>query len=203
MDHVSGTRLQHHHKYPKDWNTLSRPRTNVFGLIDHSNKKKIISPYMDVFSHDSNMVGTQLIRWLGMYRSSSETRRSTYLHIQGDNAVKDNKNKYLFGTIGCILHEEVFDIIDLEMNEKGHTHTDIDALFRWISQLLNKCSCPTWSHYLETYLAMAFKNMRFPPKVLPIDYVFDIKNFLEPYLLDIEYFSGYRAFRFQVRTLRP
>jgi hypothetical protein len=201
MDHASGTRLPHHHLHPKDWSTKVRPRTNVFGLIDHSNKSKKITPYLDVFAHDSNMVVTQLHQWLQEYRTSPEMKKSRTLHVQGDNATKDNKNRYLFAFLASVVQEKIFDIVLLEMNEKGHTHVDIDALFRAISQWLTKMSSPTFTHYVDVFLPSAYKNYRFGPRVTSVDYVFDVKSFFKPYLLDMKHFSVYRAFKFEVRII--
>ena len=52
------------------------------------------------------------------------------LNVQMDNAVGDNKNKYVFCFWSLLIAKRIFREIYLNFMLVGHTHDDIDALFR-------------------------------------------------------------------------
>lgn len=198
FDHASGMRIPHHHLHPKSWNNLVRAKTSIFGLIDHGNKCKLLRPYMDIFPHDSNLTNTLLVDYVMEVTGRQDLKVGETIHCQVDNATKENKNRYLFGTCGLIVKEKLFKKLELEMIEPGHTHTDIDALFRFLTLMRKRLSSLTWTHFVSTFLPACFKHHRCQPQVSPVDFVFDVKAFLETYLLDLENFTKYRAFQFIV-----
>jgi hypothetical protein len=54
------------------------------------------------------------------------------LHVQMDNAVSDNKNRYVFCFWSLLVAKGIFREVYVNFMLVGHTHDDIDALFgRW------------------------------------------------------------------------
>ena len=51
------------------------------------------------------------------------------LYLQLDNTAKQCKSHYLFGFLGLLIKEDVFEKIIVSFLPVGHTHEDIDQLF--------------------------------------------------------------------------
>lgn len=48
------------------------------------------------------------------------------LYLQADNCWKENKNRYVFALLALLVHNSVFETIELGFLLVGHTHDDID-----------------------------------------------------------------------------
>ena len=60
------------------------------------------------------------------------------LNVQMDNAIGDNKNRYVYAYWSLLVAKRIFREVYVKFMIVGHTHDDIDALFgRW-SMLLKK-----------------------------------------------------------------
>ena len=65
------------------------------------------------------------------------------LNVQMDNAIGDNKNRFVFCFWSLLVANKIFREVYVNFMIVGHTHGDIDALFgRW-SMALKKESFPT------------------------------------------------------------
>ena len=60
----------------------------------------------------------------------SGTPLPSILNVQMDNATGDNKNKFLFCFWSLIVAKKIFREVYMNFIIVGHTHDDIDALFR-------------------------------------------------------------------------
>ena len=65
------------------------------------------------------------------------------LNVQMDNAIGDNKNRYVFCFWSLLVAKHIFRKIYVNFMLGDHTHNDIDVLFgRW-SMVLRRESFPT------------------------------------------------------------
>jgi hypothetical protein len=60
------------------------------------------------------------------------------LNVQMDNAAGDNKNRFIFCFWSLLVAKGIFKDVYVNFMLVGHTHDDIDALFRRWSMLLRK-----------------------------------------------------------------
>jgi len=58
--------------------------------------------------------------------------------LQIDNYVKDNKNRYLLAFLSLLMAREVFEEVKLRILMVGHTHTDINGCFGYLSKKLKE-----------------------------------------------------------------
>ena len=58
--------------------------------------------------------------------------------IQADNTCKENKNCYVLAALSYLVARCGFDEVQLNFMMVGHTHTDIDRIFGYIYQALQK-----------------------------------------------------------------
>ena len=100
------------------------------------------------------------------------------LNLQLDNAIGDNKNRFVFAFCSLLTYHGVFQEVYINFLIVGHTHDDIDALFgRWSYKL-------TGTDYPTLPLLMkSFMDTESQP-VIPhlIEEVLDFKKFVEGYL---------------------
>ena len=87
MDHANGIRSPHIAQQPKSTNTLVRPRIEVWGLIDHGTKSKVMIPHLSMFPHDANLTITLLYNEI--IRKAEMNLLSKHLHLQLDNCAKE------------------------------------------------------------------------------------------------------------------
>ena len=104
------------------------------------------------------------------------------LNVQMDNAVSDNKNRYVFCFWSLLVAKCIFREVYVNFMLVGHTHDDIDALFgRW-SMALRKESFPTVSLLMKSFM----KNEAVPTIPHLIQEVLDFKKFIADCILDGE-----------------
>ena len=104
------------------------------------------------------------------------------LNVQMDNAVNDNKNKYVFCFWSLLVAKCIFREVYVNFMLVGHTHDDIDALFgRW-SMALWKESFPTIPLFMKSFM----KNDAVPTIPHLIQEVPDFKKFIVDWILDGE-----------------
>jgi hypothetical protein len=102
------------------------------------------------------------------------------LNVQMDNAVSDNKNRFVFSFWSLLVAKRVFREVYVNFMLVGHTHDDIDALFgRW-SMALHKEDFPTIPLLMKSFM----KLEKLP--VIPhlVQEVPNFKSFIEEWLLD-------------------
>ena len=104
------------------------------------------------------------------------------LNVQMDNAVSDNKNRYVFCFWSLLVAKCIFREVYVNFILVGHTHHDINALFgRW-SMALQKESFPTVPLLMKSFM----KNEAVPTIPHLIQEVLDFKKFIANWILDGE-----------------
>ena len=102
------------------------------------------------------------------------------LNVQMDNAIGDNKNRYVYAYWFLLVAKRIFREVYVNFMIVGHTHDDIDALFgRW-SMLLKKENSPTIPALMKSFM-----DVESIPTILHlIEEVLDFKSFIEGVILD-------------------
>ena len=104
------------------------------------------------------------------------------LNVQMDNAIGDNKNRYVYAYWSLLVAKRIFREVYVNFMIVGHTHEDIDALFgRW-SMLLKKENFPTIPALMKLF--MDVESIPTIPHL--IEEVPDFKSFIEGVILDKE-----------------
>jgi hypothetical protein len=105
---------------------------------------------------------------------STATPLPLILNVQMDNAVGDNKNRFVFCFWSLLVAKGIFREVYVNFMLVGHTHDDIDALFgRW-SMLLRKDSFPTIPLLMKSF--MEVESIPTIPHL--IEEVLDFKGFI-------------------------
>ena len=104
------------------------------------------------------------------------------LHVQMDNAVSDNKNRFVICFWSLLVVKGIFREVYVNFMLVGHTHDDIDALFgRW-SMALKKEDFPTIPLLMRSFI----ENKAVPTIPHLIEEVADFKSFILDGLADGE-----------------
>jgi hypothetical protein len=86
-----------------------------------------------------------------LHRERSKLHASS-LYVQADNKASDNKNKYMLAFLSDLVERDIFKSAEINFLMKGHTHTDIDQIFGWISEELKKYDgVPTREDYIAVF----------------------------------------------------
>ena len=102
------------------------------------------------------------------------------LNVQMDNAVSDNKNRFVFSFWSLLVAKRVFREVYVNFMLVGHTHDDIDALFgRW-SMALRREDFPTVPLLMKSFM----KIEAVPTIPHLIQEVPDFKKFIKEWMLD-------------------
>ena len=102
------------------------------------------------------------------------------LNVQMDNAIEDNKNRYVYAFWSLLVAKRIFRKVYVNFMIVGHTHDDIDALFgRW-SMLLKKENFPTILALMKSF--MDVESIPTIPHL--IEEVPDFKSFIDSAILD-------------------
>lgn len=86
----------------------------------------------------ANVTLTGLCRVLKDVQETEGGRLPPKLHLQLDNAGRDNKNHYLVGFCGMLLQERLFEEVEVHFLPVGHTHQEIDATFSKVANKVNQ-----------------------------------------------------------------
>ena len=97
------------------------------------------------------------------------------LNVQMDNAIGDNKNRYVFCFWSLLVAKKIFREVYVNFMIVGHTHDDIDALFgRWSMKLMKE-NFPTIPFLMKSF--MDVESIPTIPHL--IEEVADFKGFIE------------------------
>jgi hypothetical protein len=91
LDKGNGPRIPHLAQYPKNWATLSRPKTSLFAFIRHGKAVKCIVPFLANYPDDPNFVASIFVHELVDIASEGDLPLDA--HVQFDNCGKENKNQ--------------------------------------------------------------------------------------------------------------
>ena len=97
------------------------------------------------------------------------------LNVQMDNATGDNKNHFVFCFLSLLVANRIFREVYVNFMIVGHTHDDIDALFRRWSMALKKESFSTIPLLMKSFMDVE----AIPTIPHHIEEVLDFKKFIE------------------------
>jgi hypothetical protein len=109
-------------------------KLHVHGLLSHGRDAMayFCPPYL---KQGANSTIEIIHRYVTRLTSGGATLPPV-LFLQLDNTARQNKNKYLIGYLGLLVHYGVFTTILLSFLPVGHTHEDIDQFFSCIAKAL-------------------------------------------------------------------
>ncbi|XP_078695058.1 uncharacterized protein LOC144923998 [Branchiostoma floridae x Branchiostoma belcheri] len=168
----------------KDMASTDLMKVHVSGIISHGHGIK--ATFTDVFeyNHDSNLTINLLLKML--YRLSKQGPLPPILYVQADNCFRENKNKYMLAFLDMLVHRKIFVEVQLSFLYVGHTHEDIDQLFSQIADRLRHEEARTLQQLLEKL-----------PDAAQMRGLYDVRGWLEPYIVSIKGHSKVGLFRFR------
>ncbi len=110
-------------------------KVRLIGLLEHNQENKLrLFTLTEEYPTGANHVIEAVHRFLTERGNQSTMPRVFY--IQVDNCTKENKNRYLFSYLECLIRWNLFDEIQVDFLPVGHTHEDIDQTFSRTSDRL-------------------------------------------------------------------
>ncbi|XP_078603146.1 uncharacterized protein LOC144877116 [Branchiostoma floridae x Branchiostoma japonicum] len=167
----------------------ARLDTHITGAIVHGRNTYALLD-LSQYPHDSNLAMNSLLHI--MVCEAENGQLPPILNIQVDNCGRENKNRFFLGLMGYLVKKNFFEEITVNFLMVGHTHEDDDAVFSQFSHRLDRKDAKTLDE-LETVLKDSFHPA---PKVDNFLVMWDIKNWLKPYLAPIEGHSKPHMYRF-------
>lgn len=101
------------------------------------------------------------------------------LYLQADNCSKDCKNIQMIGYCALLVHQGIFNEVQMSFMLKGHTHDRVDQLFSRIAVALRNLSGVNTLPKLMKSIKDSFKNME-------VEYVDSVAN-TKVISLNVEY----------------
>ncbi|XP_064641945.1 uncharacterized protein LOC135496514 [Lineus longissimus] len=121
-----------------------RLKTHITGIKIHCSPTEdtdsvIAIVYVDVneYPHDSNLTISILLDVLLVLMHHRIFKPK--LHLQMDNCWRENKNRYILSFLFFLVHIDVFEEVSLNFLPVGHTHEDVDQMFRCINTAISSC----------------------------------------------------------------
>lgn len=99
----------------------------VAGSIEWSSQRHSFWIHLKRFGKGPNAVGT--IIFLEVMRLKATGSKADVLVIQMDNAIGENKNRYVFGVAALLVLWGWFARVEIHMLVRGHTHDVQDSAF--------------------------------------------------------------------------
>ncbi|XP_066304363.1 uncharacterized protein [Branchiostoma lanceolatum] len=173
------------HFLPQEITTADLMKVHVSGVISHGHGLRCT--YVDFFEypHDSNLTLNLLLKILR--RLSVDKALPPILYIQADNCYRENKNKYMLAFLDILVHMRIFREVQLSFLIVGHTHEDIDQMFSKVGDKLRHQEALTPDQLIHLM-----------PKCNRLRGLFDIREWLKPYIINIKGHSQLGQFRFRL-----
>lgn len=110
---------------------------HIVGVIIHGtpDRRYFFCAYPHL-AGDSSLNVECIRRALVLYRNEMGRGLPPNLYLQLDSAA-DNKSRFVLGTLGWLVLQDLFHQVEVVMLPVGHTHEDIDQAFRVISEALD------------------------------------------------------------------
>ncbi|XP_064640304.1 uncharacterized protein LOC135495512 isoform X3 [Lineus longissimus] len=179
-----------------------RLKTHITGIKIHCSPTEdtdsvIAIVYVDVneYPHDSNLTISILLDVLLMHHRIFKPKP----HLQMDNCWRENKNRYILSFLFFLVHIDVFEDVSLNFLPVGHTHEDVDQMFRCINTAISSCGN---INTLDEFMDRLTDKDTFSPKieVHNVQSVFNWRDHIIPFLPDN--FSGQsKPHQFQFRKV--
>jgi hypothetical protein len=100
----------------------------IEGILDHSNNCTVFNLSIGQWSKNANYTISMLFNYLRKTLPSLKVLPRV-LYLQGDNAGKEMKNRYMMAFCAFLVDRRVFETITLSCLPAGHTHIDLDQIF--------------------------------------------------------------------------
>ena len=166
------------------------------GWYEH-NRKVLFYINHDVFENGSNLIVTLVYLLLQEFvKDWSKLPRK--LHLNMDNCWKENKNRYLFSFLSCLLELHIFDEITCDYLMVGHTGNEIDQLFSILCKQF-KADIPTIETLKEKITSAPIKPK---PICRSLDFIFDWKSYISDKLTNppLKNHTKYNSFLLNVEV---
>lgn len=173
---------------------------HLTGILEHASPNNLTLLTMtDEHKTGANHVIEALHRWIS--RKEMEGRLPDVLFVQVDNCTRENKNRYFFSYIECLVALEVFSEIQVSFLPVGHTHEDIDQSFSCTSKRLKTHSAVTLQDLIHE-LSCSYTPQ---PHVSHMLHVINLSSLFEQSqcLANVPPFSHFRYFRFSKEAGEP
>lgn len=120
---------------------------SIVGVMVHGFEYRsyVVKP---TWKHDTNLTIHLLMKTLVRVLETTG-RLPPILYLQMDNCWRENKNQYLMTFLSLLLKLKVFVKIKLNFDLVGHTHEDIDQMFKVLNEYLKRGDIPTFERLLE------------------------------------------------------
>lgn len=159
--------------------------THIQGVINHGLDK--FTKYVDIneYAHDSNMVMNTVLKELYSASLQMGNFLPPTLYVQADNCFRENKNKFVLAFCEMLVWKNIFKEVHISFLFVGHTHEDIDAGFSKIADQLRRNEASTIPRLLSLI-----------PNTRQLKGLYDIRNWLSPYLNSVSQHTKPHHFRF-------
>ena len=114
IDGMTSLLLPHRFPNPKSMASINPIKISPLGLISHSEHRKLLYLYPDIFPKGSNLIITILWGYILSYYEI-HNYLPKILYFQADNAAKESKNQYLLSFLALIVKMGYFDEIYFNM----------------------------------------------------------------------------------------
>lgn len=111
-----------------------------------------------------------------------------------DNCYRENKNRHHLAFCHVLVEKRWFSEIFVTFLPSGHTHEDIDRMFRRYHDLRKCEDCDTASDFVVNWVTEAYRSN--VPKIKYVIQRYDWKAWLNPHLHQLGQHSFFRAFHF-------
>lgn len=173
-------------------------RVRLIGILEHGSEKKLhLFTMTEEFQTGANHIIECVHRFI-QERVRSGPLPPT-LYVQLDNCSRENKNRYFFAFLECLVAWKVFEEVHASFLPVGHTHSDIDQSFSCTSRRLRTNDAITLSD-LHTQLRQAYTPA---PLVGHVKHVANFSGLCKEgkNLTKVKRFSDYQYFKFNRRDL--
>ena len=117
------------------------------------------------------------------------------LYIQADNCWRENKNRWVMAFCSWLVMMGIFRRVTLSFLIQGHTHEDIDHQFSGIARKYNQTILWTLRDLLNL-IPSAYPTEATRPLGIELPFIFDWKEFFNPFLLSLGGHVGPHVFIF-------
>ncbi len=168
-------------------------KVRLIGLLEHNQKNQLsLFTLTEEYPTGANHVIETVHRFLSERVNQSTLPRTFY--IQVDNCTKENKNRFLFSYIECLIRWRLFDEVVVSFLPVGHTHEDIDQTFSRTSDRL-RCNDAITLNDLHAELRTVYNDKT---SVVSMNNVINWSGLCETEkcLTNLKNFSKFRYFKF-------
>lgn len=129
--------IPHFKQADKMTDSVFKSTAHLTGALVHGHGMYIYT-MNDKWEKGANLVIEVIQRTLKKMEITYNGKLPTTFYLQLDNCSRENKNRFLFGYLGRLVQQHVFETIYISFLPVGHTHEDIDQAFGCISRKMRQ-----------------------------------------------------------------